>query len=132
MERKNFDGLLTEGRRSFSIEQNSILQEEAIQQLGEDLSSEEVINQKVRLEKEIELPERYHLVRRIKQKLKESRKIIENDKYNVDIDSDIAKQIADQLQEDESRIDDEELESLKKALEKFIVENKDIESPELD
>lgn len=102
-------------------------------QLGEEFGSEELIKQKIRLQRELDLPERCDEARRIKQKFKESRKMIQGDEYDVDIDSGLANRVVEELEDiDERSASAEELEELKILVEKFIVEEKDIESPELE
>lgn len=133
MDKKEFKELMEEGRSRFSIEQNTVLREEAEDQLGEKPSPQEVIKQKVKYEKGVKLPERYHKARRIRRKFKECRAMVQGDEYDVDIDSDLANQVVEELEDiDERSADLGELEDLKILVEKFIVEEKDIESPELE
>ncbi len=133
MDKEEFKEIMEEGRRRFSIEENTIIQEEGKKQLGEELSSEELIKQKIRLQRELDLPERYDKARRIKRKFKESRKMVQGDEYNVNTNSDLANQLITNLKDiDERSASKKELENLKTAVERFIVEEKDIESPELE
>lgn len=133
MDKNEFEELMEEGRSRFSSEQNTILKEQAEEQLGEEISYEETIRDKVRLERNIELSERYHTVRRIRNKFKEARNMISDDDYEVDTNSDNARTVVDKIRDiDERSAELDELEELKTAIESFIVEEKDIESPELE
>ncbi len=132
MDKNEFEELMEEGRSRFSSEQNTILKEQAEEQLGEEVSYEETIRDKVRLERNIELSERYHTVRRIRNKFKEARNMMGDD-YEVDTNSDNARTVVDKLRDiDERSAELDKLEELKTAIERFIVEEKDIESPELE
>ena len=133
MDKDEFKELMEEGRSRFSSEQNTILKEQAEERLGEEISYEETIKDKVRLERNIELSERYHTVRRIRNKFKETRNMISDDDYEVDTNSDNARTVVDKIRDiDERSAELDELEELKTAIERFIVEEKDIESPELE
>ena len=133
MDKEEFKELMEVGRRRFSIEENTIIQEEGKKQLGEELGPEELIKQKIRLQRELDLPERCDEARRIKRKFKESRKMVQGDEYDVDIDSDLANRVVEELEDiDERSASADELEDLKILVEKFIAEEKDIKSPELE
>ena len=127
MDKDEFKELMEEGRSRFSSEQNTILKEQAEERLGEEISYEETIKDKVRLERNIELSERYHTVRRIRNKFKETRNMISDDDYEVDTNSDNARTVVDKIRDiDERSAELDELEELKTAIERFIVEEKDI------
>jgi len=133
MNEEEFEEILEDGRSRFSIEQNTVLREEVEDKIELDISSKEIIRRKVEFESKLELPERYDKARRIREKLKEAKKMLYQNEYDVDIDSELANRLVDNLDEiDEETADLDKLEEFMMLVERFIVEEKDIESPELE
>ncbi|MFB6174842.1 MAG: hypothetical protein ABEJ87_02605 [Candidatus Nanohalobium sp.] len=133
MDKEEFAETVEDGKKRFSIEQHTVLKEEADKQLDIDLEPGEASKRKISLLNKIEVPERYYKAKKIRYNLKEVENMLLQDEHSVDTSSEIAENTIEGIKDIKADSADlEELENFYQTIEKFIVEEKGVKSPELE